>query len=73
MLTEEDPKQHGPRDHRRAKALHGAIAAPGAGPAGQAPQGDASGHDSQGGYDPELYDGSTTEAVSHERLLAKIL
>jgi hypothetical protein len=52
MLTEEDPQQHGPRDHRRAKALHGAIAAPWAGPAGQAQPGDASGHDEQGGYDP---------------------
>src|SRR5262245_8230221 len=48
MLTEEDPQQHGPRDHRRAKALHGAIAAPWAGPAGQTQPGDASGDDSQG-------------------------
>src|SRR5262245_58464565 len=52
MLTEEDPKQYGPRDHRSAQALHGAIEAPWAGPAGQAQHGDASGHDEQGGYDP---------------------
>src|SRR5262245_61743735 len=51
MLTAEDPQQHGPRDHRSAQALHGAIATPWAGPAGQAQHADASGHDEQGGYD----------------------
>ena len=52
MLTEEGPQQHCPRDDRREKALHGATAAPWAGPAGQTQHGDASGDDQQGGCDP---------------------
>ena len=52
MRTEEDPQPHRPGNHRGGKALHGAIAAPCAGPAGQTQQGEASGDDQQGGYDP---------------------
>jgi hypothetical protein len=58
MLTEEAPQQHRPWHGLGEQALHGALAAPLAGPAGKAPHGDASGHDQQGACDPtELAEG----------------
>ena len=52
MVTKEHPKQGGPRDHRREKALHRAVTTPLAGPAGDAEHGDPSRHHQHGQYNP---------------------
>ena len=52
MLTKEHPKQGGPRDHRREKALHRAVTAPFACPAGDAQHGDPSCHHQHGQRNP---------------------
>jgi hypothetical protein len=73
MLTAAAPPPHRPWHGLGEQARHGAIAAPLAGPAGQAPHGDASGHDQQGACDPpEVAEGrrrhrgsETLEQCSH--------
>src|SRR5947209_6943147 len=52
MVTKEHPKQGGPRDHRREKALHRAVTAPFACPAGDAQHGDPSCHHQHGQRNP---------------------
>ena len=52
MLTKEHPKQGGPREHRREKALHRAVTAPWACPAGEAQHGDPSRHHQHGQRNP---------------------
>ena len=52
MLTEEDPKQRRPRNDGGEKALHGAIAPPLAGPAGEAQHRNTSSDDEESEHDP---------------------
>jgi hypothetical protein len=52
LLTEERPQAQRPWEHRGETALDGARAAPFAGPARNAPHGDASGHAPPGERDP---------------------
>ena len=55
MLTAEAPPPHRPWPGLGDTALHGAIAAPLAGPAGKPAHGDASGHDQPGACDPTAW------------------
>jgi len=52
MMTKEPPKQRGPRDHRREKALHSAVATPCPCPARAAQHGDPSRHHQHGPGNP---------------------
>jgi len=52
VLTEAYPKQRRPGDHGGEKALHGAIATPLAGPAGQSQPCNTSCDDQESDYDP---------------------
>jgi len=52
MMTKEPPKQRVPRDHRREKALHSAVATPCPCPARAAQYGDPSRHHQHGPGNP---------------------